>query len=58
MTCWFSGSVSGAPEIYLGDVAPVLIGRVMFDVEHLAGSNDLNEPSSQMRECAIVAKRT
>jgi hypothetical protein len=39
-------------------VAPVLIGRVMFDVEHLAGSNDLNEPSSQMRECAIVAKRT
>ncbi len=62
MTCWFSGSVSGAPEIYLGDVAPVLIGivagRVMFDVEHLASSNDLNEPSSQMRECAIVAKRT
>jgi hypothetical protein len=25
-------------------VAPVLIGRVMFDVEHLAGSNDLGEP--------------
>jgi hypothetical protein len=43
-------------------VAPVLIGivagREMFDVEHLASSNDLNEPSSQMRECAIVAKRT